>query len=424
PDPRFAIALEPIVEHAIVRLARAEVAKVLCAMGDERTRAALLEWIAFEKSPHSARWWRVALEQLPVTTPVDGAERAGWDALSGEPEARLVAQAEALVDDVFATPDDDAPRVVLADRLQELGRPRGELIALQLAEAEGSGTEEGARRADAILETHWKTWMGTLADVVASVQFRRGFPTVIEIDATSSTQWAGYASHPLLATVEEVIAHPEVLATFLASPTLGLVRRVRIEADAVVKVIEERRPASLRAISSTRWEGQPHGRRFVDRVLPLLAHLPAVDTLACGRPTRPMLAALLESPAFAQIAQLHVLASSDEEAFALWRRLPPHVTQYTWGSWLEGALRRDGSQLTCTLRARVIDDEPDATTLVDELAQLRGLACVTVEVAPHDRTMAMLAKSLAARMHTVITTPPVRSGHVRRGHITRTDVWF
>lgn len=45
------------------------------------------------------------------------------------------AQAQALLDQIRAAPSDDAPRLVLADLLSELGDPRGEFIARQLAGA-------------------------------------------------------------------------------------------------------------------------------------------------------------------------------------------------------------------------------------------------------------------------------------------------
>src|SRR5206468_162610 len=47
--------------------------------------------------------------------------------------AETAAPAERLFAAVAAAPDDDEPRHVLADHLQELGDPRGELIALQLS---------------------------------------------------------------------------------------------------------------------------------------------------------------------------------------------------------------------------------------------------------------------------------------------------
>src|SRR5678816_2068824 len=45
---------------------------------------------------------------------------------------RVPAEQEALLlQSVYATPDDDAPRLVYADVLQQAGDPRGELIVLQ-----------------------------------------------------------------------------------------------------------------------------------------------------------------------------------------------------------------------------------------------------------------------------------------------------
>jgi uncharacterized protein (TIGR02996 family) len=40
---------------------------------------------------------------------------------------------------VVATPDDDAPRLVLADALEERGDPRGRFISLQVRRVRGAG---------------------------------------------------------------------------------------------------------------------------------------------------------------------------------------------------------------------------------------------------------------------------------------------
>ena len=70
-----------------------------------------------------------------------------------------------LLDAVYDSPDDDAPRSVYADWLQSKGDPRGELIALQL-------------RGDApVSKEQRKAMLGPLAPVLgADVVFRRGFP--------------------------------------------------------------------------------------------------------------------------------------------------------------------------------------------------------------------------------------------------------
>ena len=54
---------------------------------------------------------------------------------------------DALYAAVYAAPDSDGPREVLADALQEMSDPRGEFIALQLREHRGDASEEVRERA-------------------------------------------------------------------------------------------------------------------------------------------------------------------------------------------------------------------------------------------------------------------------------------
>jgi uncharacterized protein (TIGR02996 family) len=71
---------------------------------------------------------------------------------------------------VYAAPDDDAPRAVLADLLQERDDPRGELIALQLAK------KNKPRQAE-LLRRFGHEWAGGLDDILYAKGrvWRRGF---------------------------------------------------------------------------------------------------------------------------------------------------------------------------------------------------------------------------------------------------------
>ena len=73
---------------------------------------------------------------------------------------------------VYATPFDDAPRSVLADHLQELGDPRGELIALQLARADADPPSD---RETELLDAHRRAWLGRLAKFLRVARWRGGF---------------------------------------------------------------------------------------------------------------------------------------------------------------------------------------------------------------------------------------------------------
>lgn len=77
---------------------------------------------------------------------------------------------------VLAAPDDDAPRLVLADFLSGQGDPRGEFIALQCRLA--AAPDDEARRAlriaeNKLLAAHEATWTAAFFDVAKSTPFRK-----------------------------------------------------------------------------------------------------------------------------------------------------------------------------------------------------------------------------------------------------------
>ena len=77
------------------------------------------------------------------------------------------AQTAALLEEIRGSPSDDAPRLVLADLLTELGDPRGEFIARQLAGADAVPPLASA---------------GPFATPVHDWTFHRGFVDAIYVD--------------------------------------------------------------------------------------------------------------------------------------------------------------------------------------------------------------------------------------------------
>src|SRR5262249_20582690 len=76
---------------------------------------------------------------------------------------------EAFLLAIRAQPDDDAPRLVFADWLEETGdTDRAEFIRLQC------GGDESEREHE-LLQRHKAAWAGPLARLVYSYTFRRGF---------------------------------------------------------------------------------------------------------------------------------------------------------------------------------------------------------------------------------------------------------
>ena len=113
-----------------------------------------------------------------------------------------------LYEQVFANPDDDGPRVVLADHLCELGDPLGEFIAIQLAEPNGpTGLAKGRAKQ---LKRHYEVWLPPGVQRSTAI-FRRGF--------LHSCRWTAPTdpSHRAWKTVEEL--------TCITIPGLGEIDR-------------------------------------------------------------------------------------------------------------------------------------------------------------------------------------------------------
>ncbi|MBL8956574.1 MAG: TIGR02996 domain-containing protein, partial [Myxococcaceae bacterium] len=166
--------------------------------------------------PHIREVLRARLARLPVfervSARLEDVARRQRASVEPEPgEAKLAAllrpskTAEALLADVYAAPDDDAPRRVYADFLLERGDPRGELITLQLARPVGT---EPSEREGELLKKHGKAWLGPLATVLSwgksysMTRFERGFVAVADFIENAEKKTALIATDPAWATVE------------------------------------------------------------------------------------------------------------------------------------------------------------------------------------------------------------------------------
>jgi uncharacterized protein (TIGR02996 family) len=147
-----------------------------------------------------------------------------------------VSAREALMAEIRARPEDDAPRLVLADLLQQQGDPYGEFIALQCAAA--GGDESGELRERALWAAHGASWCELLGVEREHVEFRRGFvEKVLQLDAPSEA----LREHPVQSL--------HIDATY--SRTLS-VEQARVE----VSWAEALRPREL-VVSAWQQTGQP-----------------------------------------------------------------------------------------------------------------------------------------------------------------------
>jgi uncharacterized protein (TIGR02996 family) len=88
---------------------------------------------------------------------------------------------------VCAEPDDDSPRLIFADWLDEQGDPRGEFIRVQVAisrlPAEDPTRTALLDREATLLARHHARWSEPLRGVASTAEFRRGFAETVFIDA-------------------------------------------------------------------------------------------------------------------------------------------------------------------------------------------------------------------------------------------------
>lgn len=106
---------------------------------------------------------------------------------------------DSFLEDIIAHPDDDAPRLVFADWLEENGQPaRGEFIRRQIGAARLSARAAGAAlsadeerqleeekaRADALLEGQGRGWDARVRRHLVGYRYQRGFIEHVTLTAT------------------------------------------------------------------------------------------------------------------------------------------------------------------------------------------------------------------------------------------------
>ena len=302
PDPRVDRAMlallslrTPVAGFVVVI---DEIARVLVRHADDETRLspALDELADFD------------LELLPAATakPVARPRRRDLEALHAA---------------VYAAPDDDAPRAVLADALQDAGDPRGELIALQLREHAGDATSEMRERARALVRKHGKTWLGELRPITYRAELRRGFLYELELAGKWSTKkWDVIAHDPALGTVEKLVhgqATGKVVAMLLPGVLASSVRSLEVDDDDLWAVIAATPLPRLREPRAFGWKRKQYDERFTEAVLPYLEQHAQITRVGSAIGMVPLFSKALA-------ARLETLAVHADLAHGvkLWAKLP------------------------------------------------------------------------------------------------------
>lgn len=125
---------------------------------------------------------------------VSTAEAAALDAFDSAKPAP-VGDAASLFAKVYAAPEDDALRALLADALVAAGDPRGEFISMQLLRGDAAPS-----KAEKKLEAEWRdAWLGRLAPCFRKgVVFRRGFPAEGGYEKGGDPSWPEWATFETL----------------------------------------------------------------------------------------------------------------------------------------------------------------------------------------------------------------------------------
>jgi len=310
-------------------------------------------------------------------------------------------EATPLIEQIAAHPDDDGPRIVLADWLTSRGDPRGELITLQLARREAKPSAAAKRREAELLANHRAGMFGPFAQCVkrSGFKFERGFLT----RAVASGIWP---SHPLNALLEYVDfgLYPVSLEVELRS----LVEAWNPPLDSLARLIA--RAPRLRTLGFTFTFEPDELAKACAQVPRSMTDLTISTWGASG--ARDCVAAVVRSPIAATATTLQVRASYPNETTVamLWAMVPSSCSRFIFDivshPQMRVELRRDGAAWTLSgsIPAHEASQLP---RLQDELARaLAGMpkvAHATFEVARAD-AVAPVRRASASIAGTTVAT--------------------
>lgn len=237
-DPRLIPVLRTLARWPVARNVDviAALRDLFIQLRDPRTEddvQALLQamgsWTSYEEALARLQGRKDAPPVLSLDVALDPGARAACEALEGalalreEAEAGQLPLRDTLLARVYAHPEDDAARLVLADHLLEQGDPLGEFIMLQC-----SARPDEARIRE-LLAQHGLAWQAPLGPLIRpdATRFERGFPVAVRLRVTRR-EWP--APGPAWGTVREISGDPAVTSTvagWFAHPHLHAVTFLR-----------------------------------------------------------------------------------------------------------------------------------------------------------------------------------------------------
>ncbi len=136
---------------------------------------------------------------------------------------------EAFIREIVANPDDELPRLIYADWLEDMGDPQGEFIRLQCARWQGESSSELLGREAELLKNHRQEWIAQLGSGVQWYEFERGLVSDALISGRSLLQNDGLllTRAPLKSLGTSITGHDQV-RLLADTPSLRHLRRLRI----------------------------------------------------------------------------------------------------------------------------------------------------------------------------------------------------
>jgi uncharacterized protein (TIGR02996 family) len=179
------------------------------------------------------------IQRRPMPAIPDEAALAAIEAHFADVVASAASDEErgaALLEAIYAAPDDDGPRTVYADWLGDRGDVRGEFITLQLARGAG----EPSTREKALLHEHGRTWAGALGALFRpeSHVFERGF---FAGGTLTTTDFGLLAADPASRIVRHLDFSGRPAVLFQLLDTLPALRSVSTYGDAAIAFLGEDR---------------------------------------------------------------------------------------------------------------------------------------------------------------------------------------
>jgi uncharacterized protein (TIGR02996 family) len=148
-------------------------------------------------------------------------------------KAAMNADRAAFVEEIAAHPDDDAPRLVYADWLEERGDPQGQFIRVQCELARTAADSPRGRELHdqqcELLAAHRDEWVQGVSPAIRWSTFRRGLLEEVILDGTALVEKGG---HPLrrapILELGTCLESPEQVAALAARPEFRQLRKLRL----------------------------------------------------------------------------------------------------------------------------------------------------------------------------------------------------